>query len=573
MLPTFVIGLREGLEAALIVGMVAAFCVRSGRRDSLRWVWLGVGLAIALCIGVGVTLELVQRGLPQVQQERLEAGVAAVAVAMVTYMVIWMRRNSRSLSGQLDAAAGAALASGSVVALIVMAFLAVLREGFETAVFTIAAFNSAENPAASASGLLLGLAVASGLGYGIYRGGVRINLSKFFRVTGVVLVLVAAGLVVSALHSAHSGGWVTIGQQRTVDLSWLVAGGSVRAALLTGMLGLQPEPVLIEIIGWLAYLIPVGLYVAWPPKRPVPWRAVRVGSAVAAAALVAGVAALAATAPSDPTQRPASALSGYTGTVVTTDPVSGAAGSPVPLTGGSLAALTGPDGAVVRLDLPDVQFGRDVTAGTRTLDGLELADAGLGSVDGVEVRRFTATLAGVAADPASLGPLPASIPLAALQAAGGRLPLGLNPASVADPLPLVYTDAVTVTYSVEPVSGDVVTVEATLVRTAGARAGSSLITLSTAQQAQVAGEDAAVRAAAAAAARDREDLGAIRARTVTLPWVGGLAAAALAALAVLATGRSRRPAAAGPAAAGPTAAGPTTVAPAAAPERLSARLR
>ena len=110
MLPTFIIGLREGLEAALIVGMVAAFCVRSGRRDSLRWVWLGVGLAVALCIAVGVALELLQRGLPQRDQEHLETVIAIIAVAMVTYMVIWMRRNARGMSAQLEGAAGAALA-------------------------------------------------------------------------------------------------------------------------------------------------------------------------------------------------------------------------------------------------------------------------------------------------------------------------------------------------------------------------------------------------------------------------------------------------------------------------------
>lgn len=538
MLPTFVIGLREGLEAALIVGMVAAFCVRSGRRDSVRWVWLGVGIAVVLCVGVGVALEVVQRGLPQREQEQLETVIAAVAVAMVTYMVIWMRRNARGMSAQLEGAAGAALAAGSVWALVLMAFLAVLREGFETAVFTIAAVNSAQDPVASVSGLLLGLGVAIALGYGIYRGGVKLNLSKFFRATGVVLVLVAAGLVVSALHSGHEAGWVNIAQQPTVDLSWLVAGGSVRAALLTGMLGLQAHPVAIEIVGWLAYLVPLGVYVAWPPKRPVPWRALFVASAAAAVAVAAVTVGLMAAAPGSPARHPASALGGYSGTVTTTDPLTRVSSGPITVTGPTLAAVAAPL-LTVGVDLPDIRFDRDGSAGDVTIDGVELADAGLGSVQGVEVRLFTATLPSTEADPATLGALPASIPLAALQAAGGRLPLGLNPATLPNPLPLVYTDSVDVTYSVEPASGDVVDVAVSLVRRAGAQAGSSLITLTTVQEAQLGGEESAVRSAAAIAAADRDNLMTARTRTVTVPWAGGAASVLLAAFAILARRRAR----------------------------------
>ena len=269
MLPTFVIGLREGLEAALIVGIVAAFLRQRGRRDLLRWVFAGVAASILLCVVVGVLLRLLSQNLPQRQQEGLETVIGLVAVAMVTYMVVWMRRHSRGLKGQLDRAAADALAVGSAWALVVMAFLAVLREGLETVVFLLAAFNESDSGASAGIGALLGILVAVALGYGIYRGGVRINLSKFFRVTGVVLVLVAAGLVVNALHTAHEAGWLDIGQQRTVDLSSIVRPGSVQASLLTGMLGLQDHPVVIEVIGWLAYLIPVGLYVAWPPGRKV----------------------------------------------------------------------------------------------------------------------------------------------------------------------------------------------------------------------------------------------------------------------------------------------------------------
>src|SRR5262245_199151 len=138
MIPTFVIGLREGVEAALIVGIIAAFLRQEGRRDVLRWVWTGVAAAIALCAAAGVGLELLSRELPYRRQEGLEAVVALVAVAFITWMIVWMRRNARLLRGTLEGGVTAALARGSVVALVVMAFLAVIREGLESAVFLLA---------------------------------------------------------------------------------------------------------------------------------------------------------------------------------------------------------------------------------------------------------------------------------------------------------------------------------------------------------------------------------------------------------------------------------------------------
>ena len=273
MLPTFVIALREGVEASLIVGIVAAFLGQQGRRDALRWVWTGVGLAAALCLAVGVGLRMVGENLPEAQQEGLEAGIALVAVAMVTYMIVWMRRHSRGMRRMLEGGVSEALANGSVLALVGMAFFAVLREGFETAVFLLAVLDGSSDAPAAATGAVLGLVVAVILGYLLYKGGVRINLSRFFRFTGAVLALVAAGLVASALHTAHEAAWVTVLEARALDLSWLVAPGSVRAALLTSMLGLRPEPTVGELLGWLLYLVPVGLYVLWPDRRrPTPRR-------------------------------------------------------------------------------------------------------------------------------------------------------------------------------------------------------------------------------------------------------------------------------------------------------------
>jgi high-affinity iron transporter len=304
LLPTFVIGLREGLEAALIVGIVAAFLSQRGRRDLLRLAFLGVAGAVLLCLAIGVVLDVISHDLPQRQQEGMETVIGACAVAMVTYMVVWMRRHSRTLKAQLEGAASEALAAGSGLALVLMAFLAVLREGLETVVFLLAAFNQSGNSALAGLGAVLGIAVAVVLGWGIYRGGVRLNLSRFFRFTGVVLTFVAAGLVVSALHTAHEAGWLTAGQQSTVDLSALVRPGSVQAALLTGMLGVQPHPVLIEVIGWLVYIVPVGLYVAWPPGRALARRTVNIGLlATGALSLIAAI-VLAALLPVRPAPSP-----------------------------------------------------------------------------------------------------------------------------------------------------------------------------------------------------------------------------------------------------------------------------
>lgn len=281
MLPTFVIGLREGLEAALIVGIIAAFLGQQGRRDALRLVWFGTAVAVAICVGVAIVLQVISSDLPQRQQEGLETVVGALAVCMVTYMIIFMRRHARGLKKDLEGAAASALASGSSRALVAMAFLAVLREGFETAVFLLATFQASGNASTSWLGAVLGIGLAAAIGYAIYKGGVRLNLARFFRVTGLVLVVVAAGLVMTAFHTASEAGWLTVGQAQAFDLSWLVRPGTPVSSLLTGVLGIQPFPAWIEVIAWLAYLIPMVVIVAWPAgqarkRGPV---AVSVGSA------------------------------------------------------------------------------------------------------------------------------------------------------------------------------------------------------------------------------------------------------------------------------------------------------
>ena len=273
MIPTLVIALREGVEASLIIGIIAAFLVREGRQDAMRQMWAGIVVAIALCVGVAVILQVVGEDLPQRQQEGLETVIGLIAVSAVTYMIVWMRRNARGIKKVLEGNAASALANGSTMALVAMAFLAVLREGFETSVFMLAAFQNASDTTAAGAGAVIGLLAAVAIGLGIYRGGVRINLTRFFRITGLILVFVAAGLLSTALHTAHEAGWFNSLQGQAIDLTWLVQPGTISGSLLTGMLGLQPTPTVGEALVYGLYAVPMTLYVLWPDRlrsRRVP---------------------------------------------------------------------------------------------------------------------------------------------------------------------------------------------------------------------------------------------------------------------------------------------------------------
>uniref|UniRef100_UPI0028D37B3D iron uptake transporter permease EfeU n=1 Tax=Rouxiella badensis TaxID=1646377 RepID=UPI0028D37B3D len=274
MLATFVIALREGLEAALIVSIIAAFLRKNGK--SLSAMWAGVALAVLLSIIVGVGLDLTERALPQASQEFMESIIGLVAVFFVTGMVMWMNTNAKNIKKELETEAAQAISQSSAFALASMAFLAVLKEGFETSVFLLATFSVAQSAMWAAIGAVVGLIMAVVIGWGLYVGGIRINLARFFRFTGMFLILVAAGLIISSLRSAHEAGWLNVGQARFVDLTWLVPPGTVRSALITGVLGMPADPRQIEIVGWLLYIVLVAVVLFWPGQlRPSPQAATR----------------------------------------------------------------------------------------------------------------------------------------------------------------------------------------------------------------------------------------------------------------------------------------------------------
>jgi high-affinity iron transporter len=392
MLATLVIGLREGLEASLIVGIIAAFLSRTGK--PLRPMWIGVAIAVVLSIAVGVVLELVSVSLPQAQQEGMESIIGLVAVTFVTAMIGWMNTHARHMRSELEGQAESALRDGTAWALVGMAFLAVLKEGFETSVFILAAFQSASNTLAAGAGALIGVGIAVAIGIGIFRGGVRINLGRFFKITGVFLVFVAAGLVLTSLRTAHEAGWITVGQQSTLDLSWLAPVGSVQAALLTGVLGIPADPRMIEVVGWVAFLIPTLSYLLWPAKkRPTPTQLPRLRFAIAAAlAFAAAALAVGVQLPGAFVAPPASVKSS-----------DGSAGTAIAHVGGSSATLTS-----------QLQGASDTTV-FPTGPGLP------STVDGVASRSWSVTTK------RSVAKLPTTLSLTELISLNdGRLPIGVN---------------------------------------------------------------------------------------------------------------------------------------------------
>jgi high-affinity iron transporter len=247
------IGLREGLEAALVVTILVAFLVRSDRLRALPWVWAGVAVAVVISIAVGALLTFTSNAMSFEAQEAFGGGMSIVAVGFVTWMVFWMRRTARALSGELRGRLEQALQIGSW-AVVLMAFLAVGREGLETAVFFWAAAQAAGSTASPLLGFLIGIAVAVGLAYLIYRGAVRINMAKFFKVTGVLLIFVAAGILAYGMHDLQEANILPGLNTLAFDISAAVPADSWYGTLLKGIFNLSPRTSVLEAAVWVLYV-------------------------------------------------------------------------------------------------------------------------------------------------------------------------------------------------------------------------------------------------------------------------------------------------------------------------------
>ena len=268
MVANFLIGLREGLEAALVVSILVAALVKAGRRDRLGAVLIGVAGAVILSLIFGAVLTFTSSELDEEAQEAFGGTLSIIAVGFVTWMVFWMRRTARSLSGDQRGRVGTALAMGTG-ALVLTGFIAVGREGLETALFIWTAVQATGQSTQPVLGAVLGLAVAVLLGYLFYRGALRINLSKFFLWTGALLILVAGGVLAYGVHDLQEAGVLPGLHSLAFDVSGAVPASSWYGTLLKGTLNFSAQTTWLQAIVWVAYVVPVLALFLRPARRPV----------------------------------------------------------------------------------------------------------------------------------------------------------------------------------------------------------------------------------------------------------------------------------------------------------------
>ncbi|MGH2672972.1 MAG: iron uptake transporter permease EfeU [Actinomycetota bacterium] len=257
----FIIALREGIEAALIVSIVLAYLKQLGRTDRSRLVWLGTALAVLLSAATGTVIFAVGADFEGTAEQVFEGLVTLTAVCVLTWMIFWMRRQGARIKSELQHKVDTALVAGGL-ALAALAFFAVLREGVETALFLFAA---AEGTAVEGGGVgaqlvgaALGLVLAVVLGVLLYRGGIRINLRSFFKITGAILIVVAAGLFAYSVHELQEAGWFPFLEAHAYDVSATLPDDEGVGAVLRGLVGFNADPGVLELLAWVTYLVVVG---------------------------------------------------------------------------------------------------------------------------------------------------------------------------------------------------------------------------------------------------------------------------------------------------------------------------
>jgi high-affinity iron transporter len=267
----YLIGLREGLEAALVVSILIAYLVRTGRRALVPRVWAGVAVAVVISLGFGALLTFGPRGLTFEATELIGGLLSIIAVGFVTWMIFWMAGAARGLGAELRSKVDTAAERGRW-SLAVVAMLAVGREGLETALFLWAATKAATSDGGSRVqpllGAALGLATAVALGWLIYRGALRINLSKFFLWTGVFLILVAGGVLSYGIHDLQEAGVLPGLNNLLFDVSDVIEPGSWYAVLLKGTFNFSPATTVLEAVAWLCYVVPTMILFVRKVRRP-----------------------------------------------------------------------------------------------------------------------------------------------------------------------------------------------------------------------------------------------------------------------------------------------------------------
>ena len=278
-LASYLIGLREGLEATLVVSILVAYLVKSGRRRQLLPLWAGVAAALAVSVLFGALLTYTETTLlaDYRSRELFEAITSVLAVGLVTWMVFWMRRTARRLKGELTGKLEAAIGVGTL-AVAGIAFLSVVREGLETTLLFYAAAQGATTTATPLVAISAGVLTAVVIGIGLYAGAIRINLSRFFTVSGVLLVVVAAGILKYAVHDFQEAGVLPGLDVLAFDVSGVLDPNSWYGAAIAGMFNITAAPTVLETVAYVAYLVPVLAAFLWPARRPSPTAAERAAS-------------------------------------------------------------------------------------------------------------------------------------------------------------------------------------------------------------------------------------------------------------------------------------------------------
>ena len=254
----FLVMLREGVEAALVVAILLAYLNRFGSKSHARWVWIGTISAAFLSLLIGIVIYNTVGSLEGRAEELTEGVIALLAAGLLTWMIFWMGKNARSLRGRLESEAASAVALGGVATLATVAFVAVLREGLESALFLISTTVGDTANGAQLMGGVLGLIAAIAIGYLMYRGGSRINLRVFFRITGFLIVLFAAGLVSKGIHEFQEAAVLPIVIEPLYEVPFGDPDTSTVARFAKTLFGWSPGPSLLMVISYWAYLLPIG---------------------------------------------------------------------------------------------------------------------------------------------------------------------------------------------------------------------------------------------------------------------------------------------------------------------------